>query len=309
MLLDALGLPYIPLPSSHLMQENKGWASWTEHERFTLSLNIARAVLAAVDPQLVVFDCFPNSAFLAAALERQVPIALCLREMRDLNKYLKEVSELLPKVSLILIPHAEGAFDLPAGLRERSHFVGPVMKPVPAGRIERRKDSLRAVITGGGGGYPGTFRFYNQALRAVSELRQQYPRLEALAVIGPLFRDWSLLQPMTGIRIIPFDPDLFSTFASADLVISVAGYNTVTELQYIGTRTILVPAERLWDDQFARAEYTMQKYSNFSVFRGSSHVDLESLASALLTRTVTVSALPVPDGATKAALCLRSALA
>jgi len=307
-LLDALDLPYVPLPSTHLMQENKYWSSWTEGERAGLSVSVARAVLASVDPQLVVFDCFPNQGFLSAVLERQVPMALCIREMRNLDKYLEEVSDLLPRVSLILVPHDAGTFDLPEALNAKSRFVGRVMKPVKLIQKEEKRNPncLRVVVSGGGGGYPGTFKFYNLAMRAVSELRQSYPKLEARTVVGPLFRDWSLLEPMNGISMIPFDPDPFATFASADLVISVAGYNTVTELQCVGTRTILLPAERLWDDQFSRAERTARMYPHFRIFRGSSHMDLANVARGFLTEPVPTARMSVPDGGSKAAWCLRS---
>ena len=250
----------------------------------------------------------PARAFFLPYLKGKCQLPLCLREMGNLSKYLEEVRDLLPLVSLILIPHDIGAFDLPEALRAKSRFVGQIMKPAPAFNKakQRNSDNRRVVVSGGGGGYPGTFRFYNLAMRAVSELQEMCPPLEAKTVVGPLFREWPQLEPVNGIPVIPFDSDPFATFASADLVISVAGYNTVTELQYVGTRTILLPAERLWDDQYARAEHMAHAHSHFRIFRGTSPTDLAKLAYKFLTETISTTPASVPDGASRAAHCLRA---
>ena len=64
----------------------------------------------------------------------------------------------------------------------------------------------------------------------------------------------------------------------------------------------------LWDDQFARAEGVVREHSHFRLFRGSDHSDLAKLARALLSETLPTLTRSVPEGATKAASCLRSLL-
>lgn len=301
-LLDALGLPYVPLPSSHAMSDSVAWTAWTEGERSALQAQISLAVLKAVAPQVVVFDFLPNPAFADAVVKSEIPIVLCVREMLDLACYLDYARALLAQVSLIVIPHPEGTMRLPRELAAKSRFVGQVARQATSGAIhERDRATLRVVISGGGGGYPGTVEFYNLATEAIANLRGRYPALKAQLIAGPLFRDWLLLQPVEGITLIPFEPDTTSRFAEADLVICQAGYNTVAELEQVGTKTLLVPAERQWDDQFARADRVMRARSNFHVFRGKTPVELSNTIAELLRERIPNVTGSKPDGGIKAA--------
>jgi hypothetical protein len=54
----------------------------------------------------------------------QVPIVLCLREMRDLNSYLTHTRGLLEHVRLIVIPHPEGTVPLPEELAVNQSAAG-----------------------------------------------------------------------------------------------------------------------------------------------------------------------------------------
>jgi predicted glycosyltransferase len=77
---------------------------------------------------------------------------------------------------------------------------------------------------------------------------------QARLITGPLFANWLRLDLAADFSVVPFDPELTTTLAAADLVICQAGYNTTAELKQIEIRVIIVPGERRWDDQFARAE-------------------------------------------------------
>lgn len=121
-------------------------------------------------------------------------------------------------------------------------------------------------------------KFYNLTLEATTLTRKRRPALKAVLVAGPLFRDWHLLQSVAGVTVVPFEPDMSSRLAQAKLVICQAGYNTVAELVQLGTKAILVPADRQWDDQFARAKLTVREYPTFRVFLGRAATDLALLA-------------------------------
>jgi predicted glycosyltransferase len=126
------------------------------------------------------------------------------------------------------------------------------------------------VISGGGGGYPGTVEFFNVAEQAVHLLRQSHPNLRAKLITGPLFTDWCDLKLAPRSSVIPFDPDLTATLAAADLVICQAGYNTIAELKQIATRCLVVPAPRRWDNQLARANKQKRPVRDSVFFRVSS---------------------------------------
>jgi predicted glycosyltransferase len=301
-LLDALGLPYIPLPGSHAMSDSAAWVSWTEDERSALQVQISQAALRCLAPQVVVFDLLPNPTFADVVAESNIPIVLCLREMRDFASYLAHARSLLERVSLIVIPHPEGTIHLPENLAAKSCFVGQIARQATRVAIlERDPATPRIVISGGGGGYPGTVEFYNSAMKAVAALRGHYPALKAQLIAGPLFRDWPSLQPVDDIALIPFEPDTTSRFAEADLVICQAGYNSIAELEQVGTKAVLVPAERQWDDQFARARSVIRTRENFRVFRGENPAELANVAVGLLSERIPNVIVPKADGGIKAA--------
>jgi hypothetical protein len=140
-----------------------------------------------------VFDFLPNLSFADAVVESRTRIVLCLREMRSLSGYLAAARDLLPHVRLIVVPHPEGTICLPEELRVKSRFVGQIARrPPPVTALGTDPTAPRIVISGGGGGYPGTVKFYNLALKATADLRERYPALKCQLIAGPLFRGWSL---------------------------------------------------------------------------------------------------------------------
>jgi predicted glycosyltransferase len=188
-----------------------------------------------------------------------------------MDAFFEAVTPLLPAVRLILVPHEAGAFEVPAEWRSRTVFTGSIVRPSPGdASIAARAHARRVVITGGGGGYPGTVDFYNLAIQAAVHARAAHPSMEILLVAGPLFTDWWHLSLADGIRVIPFDPGLSQTFASADVVLCQAGYNTVAELIALGVPSIAVPAPRDHDDQFERAIASAKSSSCFEVYSGDS---------------------------------------
>jgi predicted glycosyltransferase len=301
-LLDTLGFPFVPLPSEHTLFATSGRIPWPEGERSTLSREISRAIIKSIEPRLVVFDCFSNAGFAQAVLENTIPVVLCLREMQDLQKYLRHVHDLVGHISHIVIAHEPGAFEVPEAIRMKSTFVGQIVRPMErATETSSKHRHFRVIITGGGGGYAGTFCFYNLAIKALLELRREEPAVTGRLITGPLFQDWSQLELGQGISVTPFEPDMTGAFSTADLVVSAAGYNASAELERLGIRTILVPADRQWDDQYARARRLAHKHPHFKVFTGSSPHDLASLMRGSLRETRDIHIEPSMNGAWKAA--------
>jgi predicted glycosyltransferase len=274
-LLDALGLPYTPIPSSHLLYETEDWSQWPRQERIDLQVRISRTVLESIGPQLVVFDFLPSEAFASAVMEKKLPIVLCLRQTKHLDLQLQRMRNLLPHVCRVLIPHPEGAFAIPSDLREKSRFIGTIARQndTPPRRVDEA-DCFEVVISGGGGGHPDTADFFNLAMQAIARIRESGTRLRVRLITGPLFTAWPRLNIVSGIVIVPFDPALVTTFDSADLVICQAGYNTIAELEQITARAIVMPRPRRWDNQFDRAERVAGDNPHIRVFRGSTANEL-----------------------------------
>jgi predicted glycosyltransferase len=301
-LLDALRLPYAPLPSSHLMYETDEWSAWDGESRRQLCIEMSRAIVGALMPQVVVFDSFPNEAFASVVLAANLPIILCLRQAKDMERYLARLAHFIPHAHRILIPHEKGTFELPAELAVKSRFVGEIVRPFESKVTSKRsRDAAQVVIHGGGGGYPGTVDFFNIAIQAAVALRISRPNLKVRLITGPLFTDWLNLRVGPALSLVPFDPDLNATLAKADIVICQAGYNTIAELKRIATRVLVVPAERRWDDQLARSEAAAKANLHFRVVRAKTPHELACAAEEFLREPAPKLSPSLADGARNAA--------
>ncbi|MCB0030982.1 MAG: hypothetical protein KDE28_23885, partial [Anaerolineales bacterium] len=82
----------------------------------------------------------------------------------------------------------------------------------------------------------------------------------SLLVTGPLMTDErrDLLEQMADrpdVTFMKFTPDLVSYMRAADLVISMAGYNTTCEILSLQKRAILVPRVKVRQEQKLRASH------------------------------------------------------
>ncbi|CAG0943869.1 hypothetical protein ANRL1_01507 [Anaerolineae bacterium] len=117
------------------------------------------------------------------------------------------------------------------------------------------EDKALVVVTAGGGGDGFELIENFLAARAASAtLRAAH----CLVVTGPLMarkkRDLVKKARADHLTVIEFTPDLMSYLGAADLVVSMAGYNTVCETLSLGTRVLLVPRVRPRSEQRIRAE-------------------------------------------------------
>jgi len=277
----------------------------TRHQMVT---EVASTLLKVLRPELIVFDCFPHPALMQAAYRQGgISAAICLRVMKDMSGHFREIRNVGARVQAILIPHVEGECEVPDDMRSRTCFTGPITRPLPAlpAPVARSPgDGARfVVISGGGGGYPGTVTFYNLALEAFVRARQKMPGIEGLLVTGPLFHDWWQLRTVEGVRVMPFDPHLASTLARADLVVSQAGYNTIAELRALGVPALCVPADRDSDDQFKRAAEAASD-GRLRTYTENDPQTLARLMIDMLSDTAVrarPAAIAAPSGATLAA--------
>lgn len=300
-LLESYQLPYISLPGARDLRQY--WTAWSEEELMQLSFSICLALITNLNPDIVVFDCLPSAPFVAASTQRRIPMVLCLRKMRDFESYFDQMKEFLPLMEMVLVPHGPGEFEVPSIICDKTVFVGPIVRPDVAhpATIPGNKPGRNVLITGGGGGYPNTVEFYNLTLRAFSAIRVNDPGITGTLVTGPLFQDWEKLELQEGIKVIPFSPDMLSLFANSALVIAQAGYNTVAELSQMGVNSILVPANRAFDDQFERAMAVSGSNTNLHVFTNNTELELARLMKQCLAANWSSKTPEASCGAAKAA--------
>ena len=179
----------------------------------------------------------------------------------------------------VLVLGDQGIFDVceeyqfPQDLREKVHHCGYVQRQLPArSRSEIRQElgveqEERLVFVTAGGGEDG-YELFSASLAATSSLAQRLP-LKTLLVTGPELRTEQTqairraAQTQDGLQVIEFTDDLMSYMNAADIVISMAGYNTICELLTLRKRSIVVPRVRPIEEQKIRAE----RLAGFRAFR------------------------------------------
>ena len=164
-------------------------------------------------------------------------------------------------------------YQFPPELRAKVHHCGYVQRELPTrSRLGIRKqlgvedaESLVLVTTGGG---EDGYEVLAASLAATSHLSKRL-RLRTLLVTGPELRAGQsraihrAARSLPGLQVVEFTDDLMSYMHAADVVISMAGYNTICELLTLGKRCITVPRVRPVEEQKIRAE----RLAEFRAFR------------------------------------------
>ncbi|MGH9280615.1 MAG: NAD-dependent epimerase/dehydratase family protein, partial [Acidimicrobiales bacterium] len=178
----------------------------------------------------------------------------------------------------VLVYGSREVFDLPAeyqwssGLARAATFCGYVCTPElpdhPARVRSRQLDGLaggRLIVAMAGGGADG-YELMSTLLDAVPDVAAALP-VAVVAVTGPFMpeaqrRDLKLRAaglsrrsgragPTVKLRTTVSDPLTYA--AAADLVVSMAGYNTTMEVLRVGTPALLVPRRGPSEEQRMRA--------------------------------------------------------
>jgi predicted glycosyltransferase len=151
-------------------------------------------------------------------------------------------------------------YDFPDSVARITHFCGYLKRPTaPPARDEGPPHVL--VTTGGGGDGLALIGTYLEGLAGL-------PRSTALRTtvvfgpqMSPAFREGLLQQfgYLADVSFLDFEADLAERYAAADVVVSLAGYNTVCELLSFAQRAILVPRAEPVQEQLIRARLLANK--------------------------------------------------
>jgi predicted glycosyltransferase len=145
-------------------------------------------------------------------------------------------------------------YGYPKNILPKTYYCGYLQRPTEVSLAAGK--SLRVLVTTGGGGDGG------EITHAYLEGLQNLPRriqLKSTIVFGPempaekramLSKRYEHLED---VRFRDFEPDLTHRYAKADVVVSMAGYNTVCELLSFGKRAVLVPRDKPVREQLIRA--------------------------------------------------------
>jgi len=172
------------------------------------------------------------------------------RDMRTIARYYDEVW-IYGERSIF---DAVVEYGFPPEVAQKTRFCGYLKRPTR--RIEPHDGPPRVLVTTGGGEDGAELiETYLEGLIAL-------PRSVALhttIVFGPQMaasdqqRLLARFGAISDVTFLDFDPDLSSRYASADVVVCMAGYNTVCELMSTAARAVLVPRSRPVAEQLLRA--------------------------------------------------------
>jgi predicted glycosyltransferase len=183
-------------------------------------------------------------------------------------------------------------YEFPQAARERTRFAGYIAKDMsletPLGQHEAWSSiapgARRVLVMGGGGG--DAEALFSLFLRAWPAVRSQV-RAHALLVTGPLMDDAvrrtvvQVAGEAAGVTVSAFSPSMLGLVARADLVVSMGGYNSLTEVVAAGKPLVCCPRVSPRIEQLMRAQI-FERLGLARVVRLDSNAD--ELAVAILER-------------------------
>jgi len=170
----------------------------------------------------------------------------------------------------VLVLGAREIFDVcaeyrfPQVLRNKVTFCGYVRRESPNRSAQEVRSELgvaeneKLLLVTTGGGEDG-FHILSASVDALKRLSRRR-RIKSVIVGGPELSQRSVRQiriaseSCPGVRVFDFLDDMISYMNAADVVVSMAGYNTVCELLTLGKKSVLVPRVTPVEEQKIRAE-------------------------------------------------------
>lgn len=211
----------------------------------------------AIRPDIAIFDTVLRAHDVSAVRSRRVFVLrqTCEARHQDLLS-----SGALEEMDLVIVPHTESEFEnvLPVHIRDRSAFVGPIVR-LPDRNVQAALRDKYAIDAGafvltstvGGGGFPETAsRLFDTVWAAHALIAAALPNLHHIVVLGPHYT----LQrpPLLGMTVVQSEPELVNLLAISSLVVAEGGYNTVNEVRAVKAPAAFVPGARTYDDQEGR---------------------------------------------------------
>jgi predicted glycosyltransferase len=272
------GVDYIKLPCLDRIDaeryEPRFLRSWSEEVKRTRSAILEKSVLG-FEPDLMIVDKRPAGVDgeLAATLEeirrKRLPTKLVLGVRDILDEPERTRTTLRSNGSFETIEHfydevwvygSQSIFDtvreygFPDAVARITRFCGYLKRPT-APRVRTSGAPHVLVTTGGGGDGTAMIETYLEGLASL-------PRNVALrttVVFGPQMSEGARdcvrgrFGYLADVTFLDFEPDLTRLYSESDIVVSMAGYNTVCELLSFGHHAILVPRAEPVQEQLIRA--------------------------------------------------------
>lgn len=189
-----------------------------------------------------------------------------IRANWDRNGHYTAIEKFYDKVLIlgeqrIFDPTIEYAF--PASVKEKTEFCGYIRKPVDITVRDRMRHSLgvddseKLILVTLGGGEDG-FDIAKKYLQIATSTK--FDTVKSLVVSGPEMpvKHRVELAEIAGsnqnVIFIEFTGDILSMMSASDVVVSMAGYNTVSEILSLNKPAVIIPRIKPTLEQLMRAE-------------------------------------------------------
>jgi predicted glycosyltransferase len=151
-------------------------------------------------------------------------------------------------------------YEFPSTVANITKFCGYLKRPTES--VDRRDWPPRVLVTTGGGGDGETM--IETYLRGLVDQPRSIA-LQTTVIFGPQMAEESrrsLLDRfgyLHDVKFVDFEADLTKTYTESDVIVSLAGYNTVCELLSFARRAILVPRSDPVREQLIRARLLAER--------------------------------------------------
>lgn len=286
----AHGIDHLKLPSIKKVTHGNWEAAGLrieEQDLRRLRATVLRDALAYYRPNLLLVDHMPGGARgemlpALATIRTELPecrIVLGLRDILDAEEVIRRVWEkegaynaLRSYYDAILIYGDDHLFDARAIYRLPDppcgiHYCGYVVHQGAVQPAAKVRENLHAgdrpfVFVSAGGGADGTplMRAYIQAIKLLGR-RAEFDTLMAVGANADPQACQCLEQEAEGlpIRVVSSTEDSVSHIVAADLVICMAGYNTISEVLYRKKKALVIPRNGPSAEQRIRAKLFNQR--------------------------------------------------
>jgi predicted glycosyltransferase len=145
-------------------------------------------------------------------------------------------------------------YDFPVSVSEKTFYCGYLKRAVAEKKNKSEKFQI-LVTTGGGGDGSQMIETYLEGLK---NFKFDFPAASKI-VFGPQMPEnvrenlLSRFGDLPDTEFSDFEADLTELYAESDLVVSMAGYNTVCELLSFGKKAVLIPRSEPVQEQLIRA--------------------------------------------------------
>lgn len=248
------GFAAVKLPSKTIREE----VGLDKRRYLKLAQTVTWNTLSAFEPDVLVVDTYPTGSFeeLIPVLRWKQKSVFVFREQRPEAATAPLLQATLPLYDAVIVPHLDAATVGPVPEPHKVRAVGPILirerSELPTMDEARRRLGLgseeRLVYAsfGGGGDVDGA-----ALLPLVAEVVRGLPGHRLVVGSGPLTKGRPPVVP--GATVVSGVYPALDFLPAFDVAVTAAGYNAVHELCFAGVPSVVVPFERVLDDQEKRA--------------------------------------------------------